>query len=193
MASKTAKSDGDETVIIKKYANRRLYNTSSSSYITLEDLARMTREGVEFRVIDAKTGDDLTRAIMTQIIMEAETNGAEMLPLSFLRQVISLYGHSMQPLMPHFLEAAMENFTANRSEWQKAMESGWKDNPLAKIAESNLEMMRAATEAFMGGGLRQGGRPAEPRADRSGAQADALDEMRAQMAAMQKRLDELGK
>ncbi|QWC58154.1 polyhydroxyalkanoate synthesis repressor PhaR [Erythrobacter sp. 3-20A1M] len=192
MASKNTKTDSDETVVIKKYANRRLYNTASSSYITLDDLARMTREGVEFKVIDAKTGDDLTRTIMTQIIMEAETNGAEMLPISFLRQIISLYGHSMQPVMPHFLEAAMENFSTHRPEWQKAMESGWKDHPFARIAENNMEMMRAATEAFMGGGRKD--KPAPATTDEApAAKGDDLAEMRAQMAAMQKRLDELGK
>jgi polyhydroxyalkanoate synthesis repressor PhaR len=92
---------GNEPIIIKKYANRRLYNTRSSSYITLDDLARMTREGIDFQVLDAKTGSDITHQILTQIIMEEESHGEQMLPISFLRQLISMYGNSMQALMPH--------------------------------------------------------------------------------------------
>ena len=98
MAGKTA--DDGQPIIIKKYANRRLYNTHSSSYITLDDLARMTREGMDFQVLDAKTGNDITHAILTQIIMEEEANGEQMLPVSFLRQLISMYGNSMQAMMP---------------------------------------------------------------------------------------------
>ena len=95
MAKKNA-GDGD-TVIVKKYANRRLYNTSTSSYITLDDLAGMVREDVQFQVLDAKTGDDITHSILTQIIMDEEASGGEqLLPVNFLRQLISMYGNSMQ-------------------------------------------------------------------------------------------------
>ena len=106
----------DDTVIIKKYANRRLYNTRSSSYITLDHLAKMTREGVEFKVLDAKTGADITHQILTQIIMDEEASGEQMLPVSFLRDLIRMYGNSMQSLVPHYLEASMTNFRANQSQ-----------------------------------------------------------------------------
>ena len=116
MARKTKTSQSDQTgdaIIIKKYANRRLYNTSSSSYITLDDLAGMVRENVEFVVLDAKSGDDITHSILTQIIMDEETNGEQMLPVSFLRQLNGMYGNSMQSLMPSYLEASMANFRDN--------------------------------------------------------------------------------
>ena len=113
--------DGD-TVIIKKYANRRLYNTQSSSYITLDHLSKMTREGVDFKVFDAKSGADITHQVLTQIIMEEEASGEHMLPVNFLRQLISLYGNSMQGLVPHYLEASMQNFLANQTKIAKAFE-----------------------------------------------------------------------
>src|SRR5690606_7055722 len=111
---------GEQPIVIKKYANRRLYNTKSSSYITLDDLAQMTREGVDFEVLDAKTGNDITHAILTQIIMEEEANGEQMLPVSFLRDLIGMYGNSVQAMIPSYLEASMENFRANQSKLQDA-------------------------------------------------------------------------
>ncbi len=182
--AKRAKQDGD-TVIIKKYANRRLYNTSSSSYITLDDLSKMTREGTEFKVVDAKSGDDITHSILTQIIMEEEASGEHMLPVSFLRDLISMYGNSMQSMMPHYLEAAMTNFRENQSKLHEAFRQGIGNNPLAKIAETNIAMMRAATKAFIPGAKTTN------TADASSNQ-DELAELRKQMAAMQKKLDEIG-
>jgi polyhydroxyalkanoate synthesis repressor PhaR len=113
--------DGD-TVIIKKYANRRLYNTRTSSYITLDHLAQMVKENVEFKVIDAKSGADLTHSILTQIIMEEEAAGEQMLPTNFLRQLIAMYGNSMQALLPGYLEASMEHFRENQNKLRKAIE-----------------------------------------------------------------------
>ncbi len=179
------KSD-DGPVVIKKYANRRLYNTRSSSYITLEDLSRMTRDGVDFQVIDAKTGNDITHAILTQIIMEEEASGEQMLPISFLRQLISMYGNSMQAMMPHYLEASMENFRANQLKLQETWKASMGPDALARLAESNMAMFKAATSAFMPGGA-QSAQDAEPAA-RSDEDLDAL---RKQMAEMQKKLDEL--
>ncbi|MEW4447982.1 polyhydroxyalkanoate synthesis repressor PhaR [Qipengyuania sp. JC766] len=188
------KPGSDEPITIKKYANRRLYNTGSSSYITLDDLAKMTREGAEFVVIDAKSGDDITGSILTQIIMEEEAGGAQMLPVSFLRDVIAMYGNSMQALMPSYLEASMKNFRENREQFQEAFMSG---NPLAKLAENNLAMMRAMGEAFMPGlgGSRQADTapPAQKQSAQPAAKDDDIAALRDQMAAMQKRLDELGK
>ena len=114
-------ANGDGPVIVKKYANRRLYNTSTSSYITLEDLARMVRENVEFQVLDAKSGEDITHSILTQIIMDEEAQGEQMLPVSFLRQLIGMYGNSMQAMMPSYLEAAMTNFRENQSKIRRLL------------------------------------------------------------------------
>ena len=139
-----------EPIVIKKYANRRLYNTQSSSYITLEDLAQMTRQGLEFNVVDAKSGEDITHSILTQIIVEEEANGEHILPVSFLRDLISMYGNSMQSMMPSYLEASMANFRANQAKIAEAWQSGMAGNPFAKMAETNLAMMRAATDALTG-------------------------------------------
>ena len=108
-----AKSSGKVT--IKKYANRRLYDTESSTYITLDRLAQMVREGREFEVVDAKTGEDITRQVLTQIIVDEEARGSTMLPLNFLKQLIGLYGNSMQNFVPQYLEAAMDAFQRNQS------------------------------------------------------------------------------
>src|SRR5512139_3903940 len=144
-----SQSKGEEPIIIKKYANRRLYNTRSSSYITLDDLSRMTREGVDFQVLDAKTGTDITHQILTQIIMEEESHGEQMLPISFLRQLISMYGNSMQAMMPHYLEATMENFQANQRKLQDVFKQSMGGDTFAKMAETNMAMFKAAAAAFM--------------------------------------------
>lgn len=181
--------DGD-TVIIKKYANRRLYNTSSSSYITLDDLSKMTREGTDFKVVDAKSGDDITHSILTQIIMDEEANGEHMLPVSFLRDLIAMYGNSMQSMMPHYLEAAMVNFRENQSKLHETFRQNIGSNPLTKLAETNIAMMRAATQAFIPGAKDEAEASAEPQA---AEEESELTELRQQMAAMQKKLEELGK
>ena len=183
MARKTAEG---EPIIIKKYANRRLYNTDTSSYITLDDLAKMVRENIDFNVLDAKSGDDITHTILTQIIVEEESHGTQMLPVSFLRDLISMYGNSMQAMMPSYLEASMTNLRKNREQLQAAFAKGIESNPLAKMAEANFKMMQNAAEAFI-----PATRKADP-AEKAG-QDDDLAEMRAQMAAMQKKLDEMSK
>ena len=185
MAGKEA-GDG-EPIIIKKYANRRLYNTQSSSYITLDDLARMTREGVDFQVLDAKTGTDITHQILTQIIMEEESHGEQMLPISFLRQLISMYGNSMQALMPHYLEATMDNFRANQMKLQETWKSSVGPEAFAKLAETNMKMFQAAASAFV-----PGSKPAEPPPSKPATSGD-LDALREQMAEMQRKLDEMRK
>lgn len=177
------------TIIIKKYANRRLYNTASSSYITLEDLAKMVRDNVEFVVFDAKTGDDITHSILTQIIMDEEANGEQMLPVSFLRQLIGMYGNQMQSLMPSYLEASMTNFRENQSKIREAFEQGMAKNPLAAIHETNMAMMRAAAETLI-----PGRKPAPKKdAPAKDSSADEIAALRKQMAAMQKKLDDLSK
>ena len=192
----TAASGGEDagTITIKKYANRRLYNTSSSSYITLEDLATMVRQNVDFQVLDAKSGDDITHSILTQIIMDEEANGGQMLPVSFLRQLIGMYGNSMQNLMPSYLEASMNNFRQNQANIRDAFEKGMSAGPLSAIHETNMAMMRAAADTFIPGNKSRGGdtrpvaRPSEP----AGTETE-IDALKEQMAAMQKKLDELSK
>lgn len=185
----TENKPGDEPIIIKKYANRRLYNTRSSSYITLEDLSRMTRSGVDFQVVDAKTGADITHQILTQIIMEEEQNGEQMLPISFLRSLISMYGNSMQAMMPHYLEATMDNFRANQAKMQESWKASLGPDAFAKLAETNMAMFQAAASAFMPGMGTSAAAPAEP----AQPAKDDLETLKEQMAAMQKKLAELGK
>ena len=192
MAKKNTAELGDAAegvTIIKKYANRRLYNTSSSSYITLEDLAKMVRENVEFQVVDAKSGDDITHSILTQIIMDEEANGGQMLPVSFLRQLIGMYGNSMQNLMPSYLEATMDNFRQNQANIREAFEKGMNTGPLAALHETNMAMMRAAADTLLPGTKNRNTPP--PAA--SGNSQTEIDTLKEQMAAMQKKLDELSK
>ena len=183
-----ASAPKDDVVIIKKYANRRLYNTESSTYITLEHLAGMVRIKREFKVVDAKTGEDITHGVLTQIIMEEESHGEQMLPISFLRQLISMYGNSMQQLMPHYLEATMDNFRANQLKLQETWKVSMGPDALAKMAETNMAMFKAAASAFMPKG--QGGEAADAPAPK--AKDDELSALKAQMAEMQRKLDSLG-
>ena len=140
-----AKSRGKVT--IKKYANRRLYDTESSTYITLDRLAQMVREGREFEVVDAKTGEDITRQVLTQIIVDEEARGgATMLPINFLKQLIGLYGNSMQNFVPQYLEAAMDAFQRNQS----AVSDAFGGNMFADLAKRNMAMFEDAAQAFTG-------------------------------------------
>lgn len=184
-----AKVKDGECVIIKKYANRRLYNTQSSSYITLDHLAQMVRENVDFKVVDAKTGDDITHQILTQIIVDEEASGEQMLPVSFLRQLISMYGNSMQGLLPQYLEASMDHFRENQQKLRSAFEDSIGSNPLAKMAQQNMEMFKAAAATFMPGVAASAASATKPAAP----QSDELSALREQMAAMQKKLEELSK
>ncbi len=175
--------DDGSAIVIKKYANRGLYNPGTSSYITLEDIAEMVREETDFVVLDAKTGDDITHQILTQIILDQENSGKQqMLPVSFLRDLIGMYGNSMQSMIPGYLEASMASFRKNREELAAAWSKGLAGNPFARIAETNIAMMRAAAEAFL-----PGTKPAAPAKD------DDLATLRTQMAEMQKKLDQLSK
>ena len=190
MADKAA-GDG-ETVIIKKYANRRLYNTRSSSYITLDHLAEMTRQKVDYKVLDAKSGNDITHQILTQIIMEEEAStGEHMLPVSFLRDLICMYGNNMQSLIPHYLEASMEQFRTNQAQLTQAFEASLGANPFAKMAAQNLEMFRKAASVFVPGAAAMSQPEAPPEAPPASAGEDELAMLRRQMAEMQKQLDKL--
>jgi len=168
----------DDVVIIKKYANRRLYDTESSSYITLERLAEMVRQKRQFKVVDAKSGEDLTRGVLTQIIMDEEARGATMLPVNFLRQLISMYGDQMQAVVPQYLEASLEALQRNQSQFRDAMAGAFAANPLAELARRNMEMFTAART-----GGADSAKPGDTRAE--------LAELKAQLAALQQKLDKL--
>ena len=139
-------------VVVKKYANRRLYNTESSSYITLDNLAEMVRMGRDFVVYDAKSGDDITRSVLTQIIVEEEGKGQNLLPTNFLRQLIGLYGGSMQSLVPKYLEYAMTSFAQQqeqmRSAMQKTMGTLFPFGNMEEVSRQNMAMMERAFTMF---------------------------------------------
>src|SRR6202163_1374737 len=137
MSSSSSGQPGDKPpVIVKKYANRRLYNTATSSYVTLEDLATMIKEGGEFVVYDAKTGEDITRSVLTQIIVEQEQKGGQnLLPISFLRQLIGFYGDSMQFLVPGYLEQAMTAFSGNQEQMRNSLRATFGIFPFGQFEE----------------------------------------------------------
>lgn len=119
--SRRAGTSPEDSIVIKKYANRRLYNTATSSYVTLDHLAEMVRNGEEFHVIDAKSGEDLTRSVLTQIIFEQENKGQNMLPVPFLRQLIGLYGDNLQSFVPSYLEMSMDAFRKNQEAMRRSV------------------------------------------------------------------------
>jgi polyhydroxyalkanoate synthesis repressor PhaR len=128
-------SNGAKPVVVKKYANRRLYNTATSSYVTLDDLAKLIKEGGDFVAYDAKTGEDITRSVLTQIIVEQEQKGQNLLPTSFLRQLISFYGDSMQFLVPGYLEQAMIAFARNQEQMRKNLQATFGIFPFGQFEE----------------------------------------------------------
>jgi len=141
------KPSGSQPVVVKKYANRRLYNTATSSYVTLDDLARMIKEGGDFVVKDAKTGEDLTRSVLTQIIVEQEQKGQNLLPISFLRQLIGFYGDNMQFLVPGYLEQAMKAFARNQEQMRSNLRTTFGMFPFGQfeeIGKQNMAMFERA-------------------------------------------------
>ena len=175
-----AKSETPTT--IKKYANRRLYDTESSTYITLERLAEMVRQKRDFKVVDAKSGEDITRGVLTQIIMDEEARGATMLPVNFLRQLISMYGEQVQAVVPQYLEASLDALQRNQSQLRDTMAGAFAANPFAEIARRNMEMFTAAA-----------GRGKTAPADKPAAEDNKaeLAGLKAQLAELQKQLDRL--
>ena len=170
---------GGKPVVVKKYANRRLYNTATSSYVTLDHLCQMVKDNVDFVVYDAKSGEDITRSVLAQIIMEEESRGATMLPVNFLRQLISMYGDQMQSVVPQYLEASLEALQRNQSQFRDAMAGALAANPFAEIARRNMEMFSAGAP---------GGKPAPQPGEDTRAE---LDDLKAQLAALQQKLDKL--
>lgn len=201
MADQDTKATTEAKVVtIKKYANRRLYNTASSSYVTLDHLARMVKEGVDFVVYDAKSGDDITRSVLTQIIVEEEAKGTNLLPIGFLRQLISFYGDSMQWVVPKYLEQSMQMLARNQEQMREMVQqtlggvfpvnagvfSG--SNPIEEMGKQNLAMMERAMRMFAAFQPGAAGAPDSPsRADSDKAIEDLqarLDELQRQLGAL---------
>ena len=174
-------------VTIKKYANRRLYDTESSAYITLDKLAVMIREGRDFEVVDAKTGEDITHQVLTQIIVDEDSRGGTMLPVNFLRQLIGLYGGSMESTVPQYLDAAMDAFSKNQEAMRTAFSGNFGGaNVFADIAKRNMAMFEEAGKAFAAAA------PAGKAAADKDPASD-VDKLRAELAALQAKVDKLGK
>jgi polyhydroxyalkanoate synthesis repressor PhaR len=181
-------------VTIKKYANRRLYNTATSAYVTLEHLAQMVRDKIDFVVFDAKSGDDITRSILTQIILEAESSGNNLLPVDFLRNIIRSYGDSVQGFLPSYLDLAMKSFADSREQFSKSMTGGF---DLAAPVEffqqavrTNMSVMVEAARAFTSVVVPTKARPLHKPGSKSETAQD-LAALREQMANLQARLDKL--
>ena len=201
--TRDGKTKDGEAVVIKKYANRRLYNTSTSAYVTLEDLAKMVRDGVDFVVFDAKTNEELTRQILTQIIFEEESRGQALLPVQFLRQLIGFYGGQMEGVLPSYLEMSLENFSRQQGQFREQMTKAFGATPGAGLmgggfmeaaAKQNMAMVQNAMKMFpaFAYGRTDAETPAQAATPTSSPSADpALDEMRRQMDEMRAQIDRL--
>ena len=182
-----------DAVVIKKYANRRLYNTATSTYVTLEDLAEMVKKGTDFVVFDAKTGEEITRSVLTQIIFEEESKGQNLLPIKFLRQLIRFYGDSMQAFVPGFLEFSLESLTREQDKFRQQMMEAWGADPFKAIEDHtkrNMAMFSDAMRMFNPFAVV----PGKPGDTQSAAQPTSKDDFQAlkeQLSAMQRRLDTL--
>ena len=187
-----AETDDADRVVIKKYANRRLYNTASSAYVTLDNLSQMVRDGVDFVVFDAKSGEDITRTVLTQIIVEEEAKGRHLLPTNFLRQLIAFYGHNTQWAVPAYLDHAMAAFIANQDNITKMMQGMtggmFGMGPLEDVSKQNIAVFEKTMNmlnpfgATTENGSTMGG--VEPGAPISAA----LKALQSQMEAMQNQL-----
>ena len=189
----------DQPTTIKKYANRRLYNTGTSTYVTLEDLAAMVKNGEDFLVYDAKTGDDITRSVLAQIIFEQENKaGQNLLPTTFLRQLIRFYGDSMQMVVPKYLEQSIDTLTREQEKFRKQLANTLSGTPFAPLEEQvrrNMELFQQTFSMFKpfapGPARTDADKPAElPPAEEDSSN---IDELRRQMKEMQDRLDRLSK
>src|SRR6202166_1430146 len=181
-----------EPVIIKKYANRRLYNTGTSTYVTLEDLAAMVKTGEDFVVFDAKTGEEITRSVLTQIIFEQENKeGQSLLPIAFLRQLIRFYGDSMQMMVPRYLEVSIDTLTREQEKFRSQMAQAFGVTPFGPLEDQvrrNMEMFERTFAMFAPFARREGQAAEEGKSQAPGAE---IDELKRQLAEMQKRLDRL--
>jgi polyhydroxyalkanoate synthesis repressor PhaR len=209
-----SKKDGDEPITIKKYANRRLYNTATSSYVTLENLADMVKKGDNFQVFDAKSGDDITKSVLTQIIFEEEAKGENLLPIPFLRQLIGFYDDNMRVFVPSYLEMSMDSFARNQEDMRTHLQDAFDaDSAYSSFEEQirqNLTVFQNTMRMFSpfgadgsgeeGSGAEAPGAEAQPaqktpNKGRSAAKPEAtdIDELKSQLAAMQAQLDKMSK
>ncbi|MGO1120389.1 polyhydroxyalkanoate synthesis repressor PhaR [Rhodovibrionaceae bacterium A322] len=201
-----ANNNGENAPItIKKYANRRLYNTSTSSYVTLDHLCAMVKEDVDFVVYDAKSGEDITRQVLTQIIVEEESKGENLLPISFLRQLISFYGNGMQWMVPSYLEHVMDSLTNNQEQMTKAMQESmggvFPFSNMEELGRQNMAMFEQTMKMFnpaFGGAKPTAAKPAErpaaPAASSAPAESDdQLETLKSQVDKLQAKLDSLSK
>ena len=195
-----------KSAVVKKYANRRLYNTATSSYVTLDELSQMVRKGEEFVVYDAKTGEDITRSVLTQIILEEDSKGRNLLPIGFLRQLIGFYDDSLQSFLPRYLELSMENFARHQDQMRAYVEKTFgRFFPLAQLEDmtrQNMALFQRAATMFRPPQAQDSQDPAaetepawqirsgEP-GDRAGGLDHELRELRARMEALQRQLDTL--
>jgi polyhydroxyalkanoate synthesis repressor PhaR len=199
-------------VVIKKYANRRLYNTATSAYVTLDHLAQMVKDKTEFVVYDAKTGEDITRSVLTQIIFEEESKGGQnLLPISFLRQLISFYGDSLQGVVPQYLEMSMTQFARNQEQMRRYLQNAFGFNPFQQfetMGKQNMAMFENAMRMFNpfrpggAGGGQPGGPPANqseppkappPATPAAPANDEAIDELKRKLDELQGQLAALSK
>ena len=201
-----AETNDPKPITIKKYANRRLYNTATSSYVTLDNLAQMVKDGIDFQVVDAKTGDDITRSVLTQIIFEEEAKGPNLLPISFLRQLIGLYGDSLQGLVPNYLDYTMRAFAENEGPMRRyladAMGGMFPFGQWDDISRQNMAMFDKAMQMWSPFAKPEdgdAGKPDETKPDetkpdetkRGGVDGGALDVLRDQLDSLQRQVEAL--
>ena len=192
-------ADEKEPITIKKYANRRLYNTGTSTYVTLEDLAVMVKNGEDFVVFDAKTGEDITRSVLAQIVSEQENKeGQSLLPIAFLRQLIRFYGDSMQMMVPSFLEQSMSSLTSQQGKFREQITQAFGSGGFGTLEEQvrrNMEMFEKTFAMFappFARGGQPGGKPGDKPAGTPQGGAGEMDALKQQLDEMQKKLDKLG-
>ena len=194
---KTAKGDGPVT--IKKYANRRLYNTATSSYVTLDHLCQMVQDGVNFVVYDAKTGEDITRSVLTQIIVEEEGKGHNLLPIKFLRQLIGYYGDSIQWMLPSYLDHMMEGFTQNQEHMRQSMQETFGGmfpfGNLDEMSKQNMALFESAMKMFtpFTPGTKDEGQAAAENGAPEPVDLDSLEKLKAQVDLLQRQLEAISK
>lgn len=188
-----ANENANDPIIIKKYANRRLYNTEKSCYVTLDDLAQMVRDGQDFEVKDAKSGKDITRSVLTQIIFEEESKGQNLMPIKFLRQLIGFYGDSLEGFVPGYLEESMESFTRNQDQLREQVNSAISSNPLManfeNMTRGNVEWMENAIKMFSPFAVNQPAAKDDEKAET--AQSSELEALKTQLSEMQAQLAKL--
>ena len=194
------KNSGENSpIIIKKYANRRLYNTATSSYVTLDHLCLMVQDGVEFVVYDAKSGEDITRSVLTQIIVEEEGKGQNLLPIKFLRQIIGLYGNSLQWMVPSYLDHMMEAFADNQERMRQSMQETFGGifpfGKLEEMSKQNMALFENAIKMFAPFKAEPGGQPAAaPRHEgKTAPDADSLEKLKAQVDQLQQQLQAMSR